>query len=199
MKILQKAAIGAAVFILAIVGGLCYSASRVQAEAVNPETFLRKPMNWHRSSEKRPYPKLDTVQDFWVHVSINKNRTYLMDGQRVIYVMYSAAGRFGRRDTHGHHISDTPTGVFHIQKERGKHFFNPSINCGANYYVSFHDHGKDNFHSPEVDQAGHYLPGLANRIGNRRATWGCVSLTIPDSIWFYQHVPRGTKVVITKN
>lgn len=199
MKILRQIALTVAVVMVTCLAFITISSNQLQSEAVNPETFLRKPMNWHRPSENRPYPDLRTVQHFWVHVSINQNRTYLMDGNRVIYVMYSAAGRFGRHNAKGQKISDTPTGTFHIQKERGKHFFNPAINCGANYYVSFHGHGRDNFHSPEVDKSGHYMTGLANRIGNRRATWGCVSLTIPDSLWFYHHVPQGTKIVITKN
>lgn len=199
MKLLRKFAVSLMILTLALVVGTVMNSDQAQNEAINTETFLRKPMNWHKSSEKRPYPNLATTQHFWVHVSINKNRTYLMDGQRVIYVMYSAAGRAGRKDKQGHYVSDTPTGTFHIQKERGKHFFNPSINCGANYYVSFNGHGRDNFHSPEVDKSGHYLTNLADRIGNRRATWGCVSLTVPDSIWFYQHVPQGTKIVITRN
>ena len=100
------------------------------------ERSMRRPINWKKSSETKPYPDLTKVKNFNVLVKIKKNRTYLRDGKKVIYTMYSSAGNYHRDAQTGKQTSDTPTGTFYVQSERGANFFNSSLNEGANYYVS---------------------------------------------------------------
>lgn len=150
---------------------------------------LRRPMNWQASSETVPYPDVNQHLDMWIHVSLRKQRVYLMDQNKILYTMYASTGL----DTPG---TVTPKGTYAVQAERGKYFYNPTVQEGAYYYVSWLDHGTYLFHSTPTDAAGNFIQSDAAKLGKRPSSHGCVHLTVADSKWMYENIRYGTKVVI---
>lgn len=142
---------------------------------------------WKHSSEKKPYPNMKLSEKNWLDVSIKKQRVYVKNkAGKVLYTMLCSTGN----------DDGTPRGTFHIQKERGSHFYNASSKEGANYWTSFKDHGIYLFHSVPVNAAGKYLKKDAHELGKVANSHGCVRLSIPDAKWINSSVPTGTKVVI---
>lgn len=168
-----------------------------QVATAQPSDHLRTPIDWQKSSETIPYPDLTKVQDLWIKVNIKDNRVYLYDGHHKIYTMYCSAGVEKKDPKTGKMKSATPTGTFHVQQERGDKFFNSAVKVGANYYVSWHDHGQYLFHSVPTDENGHYIKSEAAKLGKSTASHGCVRLSVPDAKWMEEHLPVGTKVVVT--
>ena len=87
--------------------------------------------DWRHPSEKKAYPVLQ--EGDWVDVSLANQRVKIMRKNRVLYTMVCSTGSGGDRRT--------PTGTYSIQAERGETFFNESSGEGANYWVSWKDHG----------------------------------------------------------
>jgi lipoprotein-anchoring transpeptidase ErfK/SrfK len=137
-----------------------------------------------------PYPDLSKYHDIWVEVSVSKQRTYIHAGsKKVIYTMIVSTGNDDRPST------ATPRGVFVIQPERGLWFYNPKYQEGAEYWVSFLNHGQYLFHSVPMDKHHHVIEAVAKDLGHEDSH-GCVHLSIPDAQWFYESIPTGTKVII---
>lgn len=189
---------------------------------------MRVPIDWRKSSQTTPYPRLTQVKNLWIRVSILDNRTYVMSGDTVIYTMYSSAGAMHKknvsRETFGQHegqkkdrqtdqntdkqtdqrenqktdelVSDTPTGTFHVEQERGDHFYSDLSHEGGNWWVSWKDHGIYLFHSVPIDQQGNYEEDQARLLGKKPASHGCIRLSVSDAKWLYEQLPVGTKVVI---
>ena len=162
-------------------------------------TVMRTPIDWQQSSQTTPYPDLNQVSNFWVKVSIKKNRTYLMSGNDVIYTMYSTAGAYYTDETTGKKVSYTPTGTFYIQAERGDSFFNNALNEGANNWVSWLHHGEYLFHSVPTLPDGSYNLTAAAKLGKTPDSHGCIRLSVLDSDWMCHNLKVGTKVVIVNN
>lgn len=157
---------------------------------------MRTPINWHKSSETRPYPDLNKAKHLWVRVSLRGNRTYLYDGSKLLYTMYSTGGMY-QRDPKTHQLkSMTPTGTFHVEPERGDHFFNGTLNEGANYYVSWLYHGEYLFHSVPTEANGTYNVQEAKKLGKSTGSHGCIRLSIADAQFMEHNLPVGTKVVV---
>lgn len=157
---------------------------------------MRVPIDWHKSLETAPYPDLATAKNFWVKVSLKKNRTYLYDGKKLLYTMYSTGGMYKKNPQTEKLESMTPTGTYYAQAERGDSFFNSSLNEGANYYVSWLDHGTYLFHSVPTVAGGAYNVKEADKLGKSTGSHGCIRLSIPDAQWMSTHLPVGTKIVI---
>ena len=162
----------------------------------NSASHMRVPIDWRKSSETVPYPDLAKTKNFWFKVSLKGNRTYLYDGNKLIYTMYSTGGVYKKNPQTGKTESMTPTGTYHAQAERGDSFFNQSLNEGANYYVSWLDHGKYLFHSVPTKAGGAYNVEEANKLGKSTGSHGCIRLSVPDAQWMSTHLPVGTKIVI---
>lgn len=156
---------------------------------VTKPSVMRTPINWRKSSEKVAYPDVSKYPHMWIHVSLKKQRLYLMTGKRVRYTMYISTGR-----TTDHH--KTPRGTYHVQAERGKYFYSAAVNEGAYYWVSWLNHGEYLFHSTPVDTQGHFIKSDAADLGKRPSSHGCVHLSIADSKWVYKNIRYNTKVVI---
>lgn len=169
-------------------------ARRAKEKGVAQST-MRTPIDWHLSSETVPYPNLAQVSDLWIRTVISKHRTYVMSGDKTIYTMYSSAGKMHKDDS-GKMVSYTPTGTYAVQNERGTHFYNAEAGEGANWWVSWKDHGSYLFHSVPVDEHGNYIVPEAEKLGKQTASHGCIRLSIADAKWFYDQLPVGTKVVI---
>ncbi|MEE6711155.1 L,D-transpeptidase [Pediococcus acidilactici] len=158
------------------------------AETAKASTKAKmNPVNWKKSSQKNDYPDLDNHPQAYLKVSIPKQRVYVMDGKKVLYTMYASTGS---KD------SPTPTGTFHIQKERGDFFYNAASKEGAKYWVSFKDHGIYLFHTVPTDKNGKFIPKEAQQLGKEAQSHGCVRLSVPDAKWIYNNVPEGMKVEI---
>ncbi|MFQ4158319.1 L,D-transpeptidase [Lactiplantibacillus argentoratensis] len=150
---------------------------------------MRSPINWHDSSEIVPYPDIKKYPDMWIHVSIEKQRMYLVNHHSVLYTMYASTGVPTKS-------RETPKGTYHVQAERGKYFYSTSEGEGAYYWVSWLNHGEFLFHSTPVNSQGHYIKSVAEDLGKKPSSHGCVHLSIADSKWIYENIPYGTKVVI---
>lgn len=159
-------------------------------------SHMRTPIDWHKSSETVPYPDLSKVNDFWIKVSLKKNRTYLYDGKKLIYTMYSSGGMYVKNPQTGKEESMTPTGTYYAQAERGNSFFNQALGEGANYYVSWLNHGTYLFHSVPTQAGGSYNVKEADKLGKSTGSHGCIRLSIPDAQWMSSHLPVGTKIKI---
>lgn len=167
-----------------------------EKEIDNSESHMRTPIDWHKSSETVPYPDLNKVKDFWIKVDLKNNRTYLYDGSKVIYTMYSTGGIYKKDPKTGKLKSVTPTGTFYAQQERGDSFFNQSLKEGANYYVSWKNHGEYLFHSVPTKADGKYNEQEAAKLGKTQGSHGCIRLSVPDAQWMEKNLPVGTKIEI---
>lgn len=154
---------------------------------------LRAQGTWKKKSEKKKHPDLAKVKNLWIRVSLKGNRTYIMSGKKPIYTMLSTGGIYHKGK------SDTPTGTFHIQEERGQEFYNYKLNEGARYYVSWKAHGVYLFHSVPTKSNGKIDLKEAKKLGKSQGSHGCVRLSLPDAEWLMNTVPYGTKVVIKNN
>ena len=168
-------------------------------DSSSEDSNMRTPIDWQKSSETIPYPDRSKVKDLWVKVSLKGNRTYLYDGSKIIYTMYSSGGVYQKDDKTGKMKSATPTGTFYIQAERGDRFFNQELGEGANYYVSWLNHGEYLFHSVPTKADGSYNLKEAAKLGKSTGSHGCIRLSVPDAKWMEQNLPEGTKVVIADN
>lgn len=220
------------------ISGYKRSTTNVKAKTVTSETknitvkvsykrVLHKPANapyydpadmraktgayYFQSSEKRAYPNLAKYKNVWIRVSILGNRVYVMSGKKVIYTMYSSAGRFEM--TNGKYQSDTPRGTFYLKAAYGPSFMS-SDGVGARYYMAYY--GSDYlFHSVPINNYGsgvyykgyHYgYGGVGSNAhltvqGTKPDSHGCIRLTLSDARWLYGQrtsgkLKVGTKVVI---
>lgn len=164
--------------------------------AVSDENHMRTPIDWRKSSETVPYPDLKKVKNLWIKVNLKQNRVYLYDGPKVIYTMYCSGGVYEKDPKTGKMKSKTPTGTFHVQKERGDSFFNPSVKVGAKYYVSWKNHGEYLFHSVPTKADGSFDKTEAAKLGKTQGSHGCVRLSVPDAKWMEENLPVGTKVEV---
>lgn len=144
---------------------------------------------WQHSSESKDYPDVNRYPHLWILVSKKQQRVYLVNRGKVLYTMYASTGT-GKDD-------NTPSGLYHIQAERGNSFYNSKSGEGANYWVSWKNHGEYLFHSVPVDRHGNYVMSEANKLGKTAASHGCVRLSVPDARWLFQNIKQGTRVIIT--
>lgn len=168
-------------------------------DSSSEDSNMRTPIDWQKSSETVPYPDLSKVKNLWVKVSLKGNRTYLYDGSKLIYTMYSSGGVYQKDAKTGKMKSTTPTGTFYVQAERGDSFYNQELGEGANYYVSWLNHGEYLFHSVPTKVDGSYNLKEAAKLGKSTGSHGCIRLSVPDAKWMEQNLPEGTKVVIADN
>ena len=150
---------------------------------------MRFPINWRLSSENVPYPDIQNLSNLNILVSVKQQRVFIRNGNQILYTMYCSTGTPSE---------PSPIGHFHIQSERGRTFYNPKTNMGANYWVSFKDNGVYLFHSVPINANGQYIISEAQKLGKQSGSHGCVRLSVSDAKWFYQNIPNGTPVTITQ-
>lgn len=149
------------------------------------------PVNWNAPSGGA-YPVLKKGENIWLNVSVGKQRVYVKNGNQTLYTMVASTGLDNGPDT------TTPLGTYHIQAERGTWFYAPQYKEGAEYWVSWKNHGEFLFHSVPMDKNKHVLKADAEKLGREEDSHGCIHLTIPDAKWIYENIPFNTKVVIHK-
>ena len=166
------------------------------AASSNSSSQMRTPIDWQKSSETKAYPDLSKVKRLWIKVNLRTNRTYLYDGNHVIYTMYSTGGIYKKDPKTGKMKSMTPTGTFYVQQERGNSFYNARLKEGANYYTSWLNHGEYLFHSVPTNADGSYNKKEAAKLGKSTGSHGCIRLSVADAKWMEENLPVGTKVEI---
>lgn len=134
------------------------------------------------------YPDLENVTDLKILVDTKNQKTFLYDGSERLTSFVVSTGILDGE-------SNTPLGDYVIENERGENFFAASFGEGANYWVSFKDHGIYLFHSVPTDENGDYIVSEAEKLG-KPASHGCVRMSVPDAKWFYENIPTGTPVKV---
>lgn len=155
----------------------------------DPQSRKAGIVNW-LSPTGGDYPNLAHDRDIWVEVSISKQRAYIKAGKKTLYTMIVSTGINTPNDR-------TPVGTYHIQAQRGMWFYEPRFQEGAEYWVSFLNHGEFLFHSVPMTADKKIIVPVAQKLGHE-ASHGCVHLSLADAKWFYYHIPYGTKVVIQR-
>lgn len=120
---------------------------------------------------------------YGIAVSIDKQKVYVYDNNKLIKSMLCATGVEG---------SDTPTGRFKIET-RAEWFFSQQYQEGGKYYLQFM--GDFLFHSVPCDKNQNVIPEEENKLGFK-ASHGCIRLSMEDSKWLYNTVPNKTEVII---
>lgn len=155
---------------------------------------MREPADWRKSSQIKPYPKVKHAADgLTIRVSLKGNRVYLLRAGHVVYTMRASGGAFKKGR------SSTPTGTFRIQTSRGRSFYNPKLNEGANYWTSFDKTDNFLFHSVPTKGNGKYNRKEARKLGVKAASHGCIRLSVADARWLMKNIPAGTEVIIKNN
>lgn len=137
-----------------------------------------------------PYPQLPTQGKLWIDVSISQQLIYIFNGNQRLYTMATSSGLDTNSD------NGTPLGVYHVQAEKGTWFYSSQYQEGAQYWVSWLDHGIFLFHSVPENINHQVIPSVAAALGVHRASHGCFHLTIPDAQWVYNNIPQGTPIVV---
>ena len=160
------------------------------APPLNPTVIdgVHLPYNPFQPSDG-PYPVLTNKMHLWIDVSIDQQLVYLFDGNHLLYTMITSSGL----DTNPN--NSTPLGVYHVQPEYGKWFYNAQVSEGAQYWTSWLDNGVFLFHSvPET--INHQLILKNAALLGHKASHGCFHLTIPDAKWIMNNINTGTTVVV---
>ena len=134
------------------------------------------------------YPDLAKVSDLNILVDTEKQLTYIRDGEKNLTSFVVSTGVFDGE-------SETPKGEYSVETERGDSFFAAEFQEGANYWVSFKDHGIYLFHSVPTDSSGNYIKKEAVKLGEP-ASHGCVRMSVADSKWIFDNIPTGTPVKV---
>ena len=147
---------------------------------VNDKDLWKKPTG--------DYPDLENVTDLKILVDTKNQKTFLYDGSERLTSFVVSTGILDGE-------ANTPLGDYVIENERGENFFAAAFGEGANYWVSFKDHGIYLFHSVPTDENGDYIVSEAEKLG-KPASHGCVRMSVPDAKWFYENIPTGTPVKV---
>ncbi|WP_163117757.1 L,D-transpeptidase [Bacillus subtilis] len=126
----------------------------------------------------------------WIDVNVKEQKAYIKEGSNTIYTMMISSGLDQTKD------DATPKGTFYVEPERGEWFFSEGYQEGAEYWVSWKNHGEFLFHSVPMTKDQKVIKTEAEQLGTK-ASHGCIRLTIPDAKWVYENIPEHTKVVIS--
>ncbi|MDL5143999.1 L,D-transpeptidase [Bacillus atrophaeus] len=136
------------------------------------------------------YPDIKHKDCIWIDVSAKKQEAYIKEGSKTIYTMIISSGLDQTDD------DSTPKGSYYVESERGEWFFSQGYQEGAEYWVSWKNHGEFLFHSVPMTEDKKVIEKEAKQLGTK-ASHGCIRLTIPDAKWIYENIPEKTKVVIS--
>ncbi|MBL3649569.1 L,D-transpeptidase [Bacillus sp. RHFS10] len=151
-------------------------------------TAQKTSINWTKPSGGE-YPDIKQ-KHVWIDVDVKKQKAYIKEESKTLYTMIVSSGLDQTKD------DATPKGTFHIEPERGEWFFSEGYQEGAEYWVSWKNHGEFLFHSVPMTKDKKVIEKEAEKLGTK-ASHGCIRLTIPDAKWIYENIPGHTKVVIS--
>lgn len=119
---------------------------------------------------------------YFIWVDIDRQLTHIFSGSKGNWKLNKTI-----QCATGKNESPTLRGTFSVSR-RGEWFYNPRYRSGAKYWVEFS--GDYLFHSISLDGYGNVKdPTLG-----KRASSGCIRLSIEDSKWIYNYIPAGTTV-----
>ncbi|GGE39999.1 hypothetical protein GCM10011391_18520 [Pullulanibacillus camelliae] len=148
-----------------------------------------KVVDWTKPTGGSYPTNLSDDKDLWIDVSVEKQRAYIKNDDHTLYTMIVSTGLDTKPD------DSTPKGTYHIQPEKGTWFYSNGEKEGAEYWVSWKNHGEFLFHTVPMDADKKIIKSEAEKLGHK-ASHGCVRLSIPDAKWIYNTIPTNTKVVI---
>ncbi|WEV38278.1 L,D-transpeptidase [Lactobacillus sp. ESL0680] len=171
-----------------VVCGIALSSSSLPVNASDevPQTDMREPISYTKSSEIKPYPKHLSAKKDRIIVSIKKQRAYLKRGKKTRYEFYVSTGAHNQ----------TPRGHYRINTYRAPWFYSDSERMGARYAVGFLQGGLYLFHENSRTLQHKTIKSVAKKLGKKPTSHGCVHLSTSDARWFYHHAPTGMRVII---
>lgn len=122
--------------------------------------------------------------DYFVWVDIDRQVTNVFKGEKGNWKLEKSL-----TCATGKNSSPTVRGSFEIG-DRGEWFYTERLQSGAKYWIRFN--GSYLFHSVAMDKNKNITDDV---LGERRSS-GCVRMGLKDIKWFYDTVPKGTKVFI---
>ena len=152
-------------------------------EVVNTISDFSYISDQKKEAEMNAGDKFDFTSKYGIAVSIDKQKVYVYENNKLIKSMICSTGVEG---------SDTPLGKYNIIT-RAEWFFSPQYQEGGKYYLQFM--GDFLFHSVPCDRNKNVIPEEENKLGFK-ASHGCIRLSMDDSKWLYYTVPNQTDVVI---
>lgn len=175
---------------LIILGGfiLNFGQKKIFAKSVNeiPQEYMRKPISYTKSSEIKPYPHGMSAKKDKIVVSLKKQRAYLIRGRKTRYEFYVSTGA----------DNSTPKGHFRINTYRAPWFYSASEKMGARFAVGWLQGGLYLFHENPRNIHHKLIKKVANKLGKKPTSHGCIHLSTSDANWFYQKAPTGLRVII---
>lgn len=128
---------------------------------------------------------IESNTSYLVNVDLTEQKTYIYKGKQNNWTLENTF-----TCSTGIPTEETPKGSF-VTKEKGEWFFSNKYNQGGKYWtqivgdILFHSIPFDNDKTTIVD----YTLG-------EPASHGCIRLSIEDSKWIYDNIPRGSKIII---
>lgn len=128
--------------------------------------------------------KITSQTKYFVWVDIDRQRTYIFENIKgnfkIIKRIICATGK---------NQSPTTRGLFEIS-DRGEWFYSKRLNSGAMYWLRFNNSYL--FHSVAMNIDKKIIDPI---VGEKRSS-GCVRMKIDDIKWFYDNIPKGTKIFV---
>ena len=128
---------------------------------------------------------IESNTKYLINVDINNQKTYIYSGKKdnwsLVKTCPCSTGIPGE---------ETPTGSFTTQ-EKGDWFFSDKYNQGGKYWTQIV--GDILFHSVPFSRD---KTTVLDYTLNEPASHGCIRLSIADSKWIYNNIPKGSKVII---
>lgn len=122
---------------------------------------------------------------YLINVNINNQKTYIYIGKKnnwsLVKTCPCSTGASGE---------ETPTGSF-TTMEKGEWFFSNKYNQGGKYWTQIV--GDILFHSVPFSRD---KSTVLDYTLNKPVSHGCIRLSISDSKWIYNNIPKGSKVII---
>ncbi|MBU3113725.1 L,D-transpeptidase [Clostridium lacusfryxellense] len=123
---------------------------------------------------------------YLVKVAIREQKVYVYKNGIEIRIMDCSTGLAGVD-------SDTPIDNYKINSYYGQSFYSNKYKEGARYWVGFSG-AEYLFHSVPTGEDGQIIATQADMIG-KKASHGCIRLSVDDAFWFYETIPEGADVV----
>ena len=128
---------------------------------------------------------LESQTNYLVTVDLKSQNTYIYEGSKNKWNLLKTF-----KCSTGIKNQETPEGIFSI-KEKGEWFFSKKYNQGGKYWVQFL--GNYLFHSTPFDKD---KKTIVDYTLGTPASHGCIRLSVDDSKWLYDNIPKNTKVII---
>lgn len=128
---------------------------------------------------------IESLTDYLVYVDTTSQNTNVYTGSKNKWALKKSM-----KCSTGVKDKETPSGVYTVQN-RDTWFFSEKFKQGGKYWVQFD--GDYLFHSVPYDKDQKTV--LDTTLGTP-ASHGCIRLSLEDSKWLYDTLPKGSKIII---